>query len=133
MAQEILVQGRIVWGHPSRLSPKKNARTKQTEMKDGQPVMQCAFGLAVDKNTFGQQLWPLLYKEAMSAFPNGIPSNFTYKFKDGDTNDAKGQPYNKREGYAGHCVLTISTQGFAPQVFKFENGAYRQLAAEEIK
>lgn len=133
MAQELLIQGRIVWGHPSKGRPKKDVRTRQPVMKDGMPVIQYAFGVAIEKNAFGQQVWPVLYNEARAAFPNGIPGNFSYKFKDGDAVDSKGQPYGKREGYAGHCVLNISTEGFAPQVFKNENGAYRQLSAEEIK
>lgn len=133
MAQELFVQGRIVFGHPSKGREKKDIRTRAPIIKDGQKVMQYVFGVAIDKNTFGQQVWPVLYNEARAAFPNGIPSNFSYKFKDGDTVDSKGQPYAKREGYAGHCVLTISTEGFAPQVFKHVNGVWQQLNPEEIK
>lgn len=134
MAQELLIQGRIVFGHPSKPRDKKDVRTKQVlKNPDGSTKQQYVFGVAIDKNTFNQSVWPVLYNEARAAFPNGIPQNFSYKFKDGDGVDTKGQPYNKREGYAGHCVLTISTEGFAPQVFKNENGAWRQLASEEIK
>lgn len=133
MAQQFIIQGRIVWGHPSKGRPKKDVRTKQPIIKDGQPVTQYAFGVAIDKNTFAAQVWPQLQAEARAAFPNGAPPNFTYKFKDGDTVDAKGQPYSAREGYAGHCVMTIATEGFAPTVYKQEGGSYRQLSPEEIK
>ncbi len=134
MAQELIVQGRIVWGHPSKLTQKVDRTTRQKVFKDGQPVMQCSFGLAIEKNMFFQQVLPHFQAEARTAFPNGTPPKFSWKYKDGDTDiDEKGRPYNQREGYAGHCVLTISTQGFAPQVFKNENGAYRQLAENEIK
>jgi hypothetical protein len=133
MTQQFIVQGRIVFGHPLKGRPKKDIRTKQPIIKDGQPVIQYVFGVAIDKAIFGAQVWPYLQNEARAAFPNGAPQNFTYKFKDGDTNDAKGQPFSKREGYAGHCVLTISTEGFAPQVFKQGQGGYVQIGAEEIK
>lgn len=133
MANQFIIQGRIVFGHPGKPREKKDVRTRQPIIKDGQKIQQYVFGVAIDKPTFGAQVWPMLYNESKIAFPNGIPSNFSYKFKDGDTNDSKGQPYGKREGYAGHCVLTISTEGFAPQIYKHENGAYRQLAPEEIK
>lgn len=133
MAQEFLIQGRIVFGHPTKPRIKKDVRTRQPVIKDGQQVHQYVFGVAIEKNTFVQQVWPFLAREAQSAFPNGIPNNFSYKYKDGDGVDSKGQPYNKREGYAGHCVLSISTEGFAPTVYKHENGSYRQLAENEIK
>lgn len=133
MTQQFVIQGRIVWGHPSKPRIKKDVRTKQPIIKDGKQVHQYVFGVAIDKNTFNQQVWPAFYNEARAAFPNGIPSNFSYKFKDGDGVDSKGQPFNLKEGYAGHCVVTISTEGFAPQVFKNENGVYRQLAENEVK
>lgn len=133
MTQQFVIQGRIVWGHPGKLVAKTDNNTKQKIMKDGQPVMQCAFGLAIDKNTFNQYVLPQLQKEAFTVFPNGTPPRFSWKYKDGDGIDDKGKPFNIREGYAGHCVLTIATQGFTPQIFKMESGQYRQLTAEEIK
>lgn len=133
MPQEFMIEGRVVFGHPLKSRPKKNIHTKQAIMKDGQPVVQYVFGVAIEKNRFNTDVLPRLQNEARTAFPNGTPSNFTFKYKDGDSVDTKGQPYNKREGYGGHCVLTVSTEGFAPQVYKFENGAYRQLSENEIK
>lgn len=133
MTQQFIIQGRIVFGHPSKGRIKKDIRTKQPIIKDGKQVHQYVFGVAIDKATFNAQVWPALYNESRAAFPNGIPSNFSYKFKDGDSTDSKGAPFSTREGYAGHCVVTVSTEGFAPQVFKNENGQYRQLAENEIK
>lgn len=133
MTQQFIMQGRIVWGHPSKGRPKKDMRTKQPIIKDGQPVQQYVFGLAIEKNTFNQQVLPYLQQEVRTAFPNGVPSNFSWKYKDGDGVDSKGQPFNAREGYAGHAVMTISTEGFAPQVFKSENGAYVQILPEQVK
>lgn len=133
MTQQFIIQGRIVFGNPAKPRIKKDVRTKQPVLKDGQQVQQYVFGVAIDKNTFAQQVWPFLYNEARAAFPNGIPQNFSYKYKDGDGVDSKGQPFSTREGYAGHCVLTISTEGFAPNLYKQENGQWVQMPGEQIK
>jgi hypothetical protein len=125
--------GRIVWGNPAKSTVKKNLQTKQPVLKDGKPVEQWAFGVAFAKPDFNQHILPFLQQEAASVFPNGIPPHFSWKFKDGDGVDRKGQPFSSREGYAGHMVLTVSTEAFAPQIFKFENGTYRQIDANEIK
>lgn len=126
--------GRLVWGHPCKTKVQTDPRTKLPRLgKDGQPVQQCAFGVAYTKAEFQQILWPLLSQEAATLYPHGAPQGFSWKFKDGDTVDRKGIPYSNREGYAGNIVLTVSTTSFIPPVFKFENGAYRQLAENEIK
>ena len=97
MTQELLIQGRIVFGHPTKPRPKKDVRTKQPIFKDGQQVLQYVFGVAIDKNVFGQQVWPVFYNEARAAFPNGIPSNFSYKFKDGDSTSKTNLAYQKQQ------------------------------------
>jgi len=125
--------GRIVWGHPARSQKKKDQRTKQPVLRDGKEVEQWAFGLAIEKNAFNAGVWPYLHQAASMVYPHGVPNGFSWKFKDGDGVDRKGQPYSAREGYAGHCVLTISTEAFAPQIFKNEGGRYRQIEAHEIK
>lgn len=147
MTNQFVVQGRLVWGHPGKLTNKKD-KNKQNVLKDGQPVMQCAFGLAIERNHFYAQVLPLLQAEARTAFPNsqsvqpspqfpgglqGVPTSFSWKFKDGEGFDNMGKPYNTREGYAGQCVLTIATQGFAPPMYKYENNVARQIAPEEVK
>lgn len=134
MATEVLSPvGRIVWGHPARSQTKKDQQTKQPVLRDGKPVEQWVFGLAIPKAEFEQHVWPYMQQEAATIFPQGTPQKFSWKIKDGDDVDPKGQPYANREGYAGHYVLTISTEAFAPPIFKFENGQYRQMNAEEIK
>lgn len=124
--------GRIVWGHPMKPQIKKDLNTNQPVLRDGQQVQQWAFGVAIPKAQFGA-LYQQMQQEALSAYPNGVPSNFSWKFKDGDATDRQGQPYSAREGWAGHYVLTISTEAFQPPCFKFENGQYRQLSEGEIK
>jgi len=125
--------GRIVWGDPSKPQIKKDQRTKQPIMKDGKPVEQWAFGVAFSKADFNAYLKPYFDQEAYSAYPNGVPSNFSWKYKDGDSVDRQGKLYSAREGYGGCMVVNISTEAFAPQIFKHENGAYRQISPEEIK
>ncbi|QWY83130.1 hypothetical protein [Rhizobium phage RHph_X2_24] len=125
--------GRIVWGNPARATTKKDQRTKQPIMKDGKPVEQWAFGVAFAKHDFNSFLKPYFDQEAASAYPHGVPQGFSWKYKDGDGVDRQGKPYSSREGYAGHIVVNISTEAFAPPIYKFENGAYRQIAPEEIK
>lgn len=126
--------GRIVWGHPMKSQVKTDQATKQPVLRDGKQVEQWAFGLAIEKSQFQANEWPHLHQAASMLFPHGVPPQFSWKYKDGDGIDRKGQPYNKREGHAGCYVLTISTEAFCPQVFKREsNGQFRQIEAHEIK
>ena len=124
--------GRIVWGHPQRPIIRKD-QNKNPVIRDGKQVEQWSFGLAIPKQEFMEKVWPFLQQEAASAFPNGVPPQFAWKFKDGDGVDRQGKPFSAREGYAGCYVLTISTEAFAPPMFKFENGVYRPLVAEEVE
>lgn len=126
--------GRIVWGHPIKSQQKRDQQTRAVILKDGKPVDQWSFGLAIPAQDFVQRVWPAMEAEAKSGFPQGIPPTFSFKYKDGTNGvDRSGKPYNTREGYAGHYVLTIATEAFAPPVYKFENGSYRQLVENEIK
>ncbi len=125
--------GRIVWGHPLKSIIKKDQRTKQPILRNGKQVEQWAFGVAFPKNEFNANIMPILQKEVATLFPAGVPTNFSWKLKDGDSVDRQGKPFSAREGYAGCWVLTISTEAFAPRVFKFENGAYREMQEAEVK
>jgi hypothetical protein len=131
----LLVQGRIIWTLGSNLFEGKQKTNMQTKAvivgNDGKPVVEYGFGLAVPKidPRTGQhtqeftKLWNALHTEAFTLFPSGqIPPTFAMKFKDGDTAiDDKGQPYSKREGYAGHIVLSCTTQ-IPIKYFIFEGG-----------
>ena len=136
MTVESLVSpvARIVWGNPAKPVIQKDLNTKQDKIgKDGQPVQEWGCGLAFTKEEFNQLIWPHMAAEAATIFPNGVPSNFSWKFVDGDTIDKKGNPYSNREGYAGCIVLTVKTVAFAPDICKNENGAYRKIDPSEIK
>lgn len=136
MTVQFIAEGRIVWGHPAKAQKKTNPRNNQviTDPNTGQPVQQWVFGLAIPKDVFEQNIRPYLNQEAASAFPSGTPQNFSWKFKDGDTEvDGKGKPYREYEGRAGCMILTISTEAFQPPIYKFENNQYVQLTENDIK
>lgn len=127
--------GRIVWGNPGKATIKKDQKG-QPVLKDGKPVEQWAFGLAIPKAEFQQVVWPAMAQEAATGYPQGAPQAFSWKYKDGDNDrDRNGVPYNQREGYAGCYVLTITTESFAPPIFKLnpQKGAYDQLTGDQIK
>jgi len=113
--------GRIVWGNPTKPRPKLDNQTNAPVLKNGVQVMQWAFGLAIPAAEFDAILWPEMYREMATKYPQGAPANFSWKFVDGaamDTNNPP-RPYAEREGYAGHKVLVVSTEAFAPSIFKF--------------
>lgn len=125
--------GRIVWGHPLKPQDKTKDDVKVLDA-NGQPVKQWSFGVAFPKADFEAQIWPRLYAEAAKGYPNGVPNNFTYKYKDGDTDtDAKGNPLSAKPGQAGCYIIAFSTELQPPQCFVFENGAYRQIDETMIK
>lgn len=136
MPQEILIQGRIVRGHPAVKRPVMDENTKQQKRNEkGELRENVYFGLAVEKSIFTQQYWSAFYQEALAAYPNGVPNTFAYKYTDGDVNDSEGKPYNRLEGYAGCFVINFSTEGFPPPVYKEDRnapGGYRQMTAEEV-
>ena len=127
------IVGRLVWGHPAKSKKKIDMNTKQPILKDGVPIEQWAFGMAFDKTQFQQAIWPHMEAEAKTGYPQGCPPNFAWKYNDGDGIDSNGKPFAAREGYAGCYVLNITTEAFAPPIFVFENGAYRQLGADDVK
>lgn len=126
--------GRIVWGNPGKATTKKDQKGNPV-LKDGKPVDQWAFGLAIPKADFQAVVWPAMAQEAAVGYPQGVPPQFSWKYKDGDTGiDRSGKPYNLREGYPGCYVLTITTESFAPPIFKLQqNGTYVQLTGDQIK
>lgn len=129
--------GRIVFGSPFRAQDKMKDGQKVIG-SDGQPVKVITFGVAIPRAEFEAQIWPAMYAEAARLFGTP-PQGFKYKYKDGDSAEAPyhngrtGTPYNQREGYPGHIVITISTELPSVSVMKFHNGAYHQIGANEIK
>lgn len=125
--------GRIVWGHPLRPQDKTKDDVKVLDA-NGQPVKVWSFGVAFPKEDFATSIWPHLFAEGAKGYPNGVPGNFTYKYKDGDTDiDSKGNPLSGKPGQAGCFIIAFSTELQAPQTFVFENNAYRQIDESMIK
>ena len=128
--------GRIVSGNPAKKEVKTDFHSRKPIIgEDGQPIYQWRCSIAFPKEEFNNSVWPLLQQEAATLYPNGTPPEFSWKVIDGDSPACpKGSnvPYNTREGYPGHWVVKFSTQAFAPGVYKYENGAYRQMTENEV-
>lgn len=137
--------GRIVGGNPAIAQQKLNFHTRQPEIgKDGQPVKEWRCDIAISKQEFMEKVWPTMVQEAIRTCPQAgnihpdqyDQSKFAFKIVNGDSAacpQGSKVPYNTREGYPGHYIIKIRTSAFAPGVFKFDNGAYRQVAENEIK
>lgn len=138
MATNFGVSGRLVWGHPGEEQPVVDTKTKQPRIsaKTGKPRVSWTFGLAVSIDDFNNICWPKMYQEAASIFGPNVNQNpkFAWKYKRDTDLDSKGQPYSTHEGRAGVITLTISTEAFAPPLFKMgANGIYQQIEGKEMK
>lgn len=129
----LLVSGRIVWhGNMFEGKVRTNQTTKQPiiNTKTGKPEIEFALGLAVPKAQAKPFLDAIL-AEAQQVYPNQLPPNFAYKFKDGDGVDNNGKALKEKTGYEGCYVFTLSTR-IAPKCFIFEGGT-NVLVREGIK
>ena len=138
----VTVQGRLVaviGGNLWKGIAKVDERTKMPVMdKTGNQIVDYVFKLAIPKSLMTQEnmadgkpfhFYAAAYNEAFSLYANGVPEDFAWKWMDGDSTkvDKKGIPYNKREGYPGHWILTCSTRIPFP-IFKYENSSYVQIS-----
>lgn len=118
MSDTIVIEGRLVRGHPMKAFAKKDRAGQPKLNQAGLPQMETFVAVAIPKNgttdfkqtEFGQAL----YAAAVAAWPkgeHGSPS-FAWKVVDGDSAvpDKKGTPPNIRPGYAGHWVVNAATQ-----------------------
>lgn len=140
-----LPAGRIVGGNPTAFEQAIDYYTKQPKLdKNGQPLKEHRIDLAINKAEFMQYVWPQIIQEVAKVYPQFANVNpeqldmnrFAWKIVNGDSTmcpQGSNVPYNTREGYAGCYVIKIRTNAFAPSIYKFENGAYRKIEAEEIK
>lgn len=137
--------GRLVGGNPAVEQKVTDFYTKQAKLDQaGQEIKEWRCEVAFPKKDFIEQIWPLINQEVSANYPqyaNMHPDNyenskFSWKVINGDSPACpKGSnvPYNTREGYPGNYIVKIRTTAFAPQIFKYENGAYRQISANEIR
>lgn len=128
--------GRIVWGHPLKPKQKtssRNGTVTKLFKDDGSPRMEVSYGLAIPAADFAASCWPAFFAEAAKMYTNGVPRDFSYKMIQEHELDKNNKPYGQRDGYAGHVVISITTELDPPGAFRYENGAYRQIGADEIK
>ena len=140
-----LPAGRIVGGDPNKFEQAIDYYTKQPKMdRNGQPLKEFRIDLAINKADFMQQVWPFLVQEVgkiYSQYANMNPeqldmSKFAWKIINGDSTacpQGSNVPYNTRDGYAGCYIIKIRTSAFKPRMYKFENGAYHEMAENEVK
>lgn len=125
--------GRIVWGHPGKPKPATDNRNQPKIGKDGQQMMETSFGLAIPEADFIAIVEPVMHAEMSKGYPNGAPSNFSWKITRPTEVDNNGKPYNEREGYAGHVVLAVSTTLEPPGIFRHDGTKWQQMQPDEIK
>lgn len=137
--------GRIVSGNVTLWEDAVDYHTKQKKLNaDGTPRKENRVSIAYNKQEFLEKVWPYILQEVGKVYPqyaNMYPdqcemSRFAWKVINGDSpNCPQGSqvPYNTREGYPGCYIVKISTSAFLPGTFKFENGAYRKVEANEVK
>lgn len=140
-----LPAGRIVGGDPNKFEQAIDYYTKQPKTdKNGQPVKEHRIDLAIPKAEFMQNVWPYIVQEVAKVYPQYANANpeqlemtrFAWKIINGDSPacpQGSNVPYNTRDGYKGCYVIKIRTSAFCPSTYKFENGAYRKVEANEVK
>lgn len=137
--------GRIVAGNTTLWEDAVDYHTKQKKLNaDGTPRKENRVSIAYPKQEFLEKVWPYILQEVAKIYPQYASthpdqcemSRFAWKVINGDSASCpQGSqvPYNARDGYAGCYIVKISTSAFLPGTFKFENGAYRKIEADEIK
>lgn len=140
-----LPAGRIVGGDPNKFEQAIDYHTKKPKTdKNGQPVKEHRIDLAIPKAEFMQNVWPYIVQEVAKVYPQYANANpeqlemtrFAWKIINGDSPacpQGSNVPYNTRDGYKGCYVIKIRTSAFCPSTYKFENGAYRKVEADEVK
>ena len=136
--------GRIVSGNPTAFEEAKDFYTRETKLRNGEPLKENRVDVAYPKQEFLEKVWPFILQEVAKVYPqyaNTHPdqcdtSRFAWKIINGDSPSCpQGSqvPYNVREGYKGCYIVKIRTSAFLPGTFKYENGAYRKVEPSEIK
>lgn len=114
---EILLDGRIVSGHPMARNAVKDDNGVQKTNIAGEPMFEFYFALAVPKTgttDWKQTDWgQTLHTVAAAGWPNGEYNapTFAWKVTDGDSMipNKRGKKPAEREGWAGHWVVHMST------------------------
>jgi len=126
---------RIVWGHPRNSKAVLDDRTKQPKLKKDNvtPRREITFGIAIPKAD-APALYAAMQAAAAEKFPNGVPGNFAWKFKDADTQaDSKGRPLREKEGQAGCLILSCRTELDSIGNFEYDHTAQKWIDCPTIK
>lgn len=133
--------GRMVMGSlykPNTTDFDNNPLKVKTGPNMGQDRKDYFFALAIPKQgeshwahtEWGKQIWNI----GCTAFPQASQSpTFAWKIKDGDSTvpNKRGKKPVENEGWPGHWILMFSG-GFAPKIYKIENGGYVQILEENF-
>jgi hypothetical protein len=123
MSIDVLIEGRLVCGHPMTRRPVKK-RDPITKVEtpvinaDGTPVTDVYVGIAIPKLTesdWKQSAWgQQFYAAGVQDWPNGEHGSptFAWKVTDGDSQvpNQKGKKPCDREGWPGHWIVHCTTQ-----------------------
>jgi hypothetical protein len=129
--------GRIVQGHafiPNETDQQGHKLTIKSGANAGQPRVDYFISLAISKtDPEWNNLWAIMNQVANAAWIGGQSQapGFSWKLKDGDGIDSKGQPFSNREGWAGCWIVTFSSS-FAPKVYS-ANGATQLVEHNSVK
>jgi len=125
VGKTLMVMGRIIWtcGELFKGRGKVIYGTTQPKLNAaGEQSREYGFGLAVPFANIAE-VWQSLHEQAYTLHPSQVlPPGFAMKYKNGGGTsniDDKGQPYDLREGYAGHLVLAC-TMSMPIKFFKFD-------------
>ena len=135
MGELTLPVGRMIGGSLYKLYPLKDNQGNPRVDRNGNPLEQISFGVAIPKageTHWNQTVWgKQIYDAAVAAWPNGEYNqpSFSWKITDGDS-DIPNKNMKKpcdQEGYPGNWVLWFS-QGWVPTVCNADGS---QLLTEE--
>lgn len=128
--------GRLVFGSPFTPQAKKDDDGKPVlDRVTGEVVMEYTVGVAFDKKdpataAFIEELrvedraaWPAYFGPDGNVAPGVV---FADKIKDGDGFDRKRQPYARKDGWAGHFIVTFTSR-FAPSVHAHDGRQWAQI------
>lgn len=130
--------GRLVQGTVHELKEVEDSKGAKKVGKDGKPMMQCFFSIAIAKTQADWKLEPwgqTIVQVATGAFPGGQHAwpHFAWKVIDGDSTipNRKGKLPKDQQGFAGNWVIKMSG-GFLPNLVT-RDGSQRLPLEQKIE
>lgn len=131
-----LVQGNLYKGNDKDADGKP--RVVKSGPNQGQPTVQFFFALAILKGAekhWAETAWgSIIWRTGHTEFPQAAQrQDFAWKVEDGDSTvlNKKNRRPCDQEGYPGHWILKF-TGGFAPKVYRVDNGAFTQVLDQDF-